>query len=90
MSIDTTNDHEVVHFDIAKSMKQTRIPLICIYDHPTDYPDKLIARLWDCDIPTHIVATADTLEALHEKIPSNMVRMNRDTQDHPCVMEVWI
>jgi hypothetical protein len=90
MSIDTTKDHEVNKFDIGKAMKQTRIPLICIYDHPKDYPDKFIARLWDCDIPTNIMATADTLEELRAKIPSTMVRMNRDAQDDPCVVEVWI
>lgn len=90
MSTDTMNDHEVNSFDIEKSMKQARIPLICVYDHPKDYPDKFIARLWDCDIPTHIIATADTLEELREKIPSTMVKLNRDSQDDPCIVEVWI
>jgi hypothetical protein len=65
MSIDTTKDHEVNKFDIGKAMKQTRIPLICIYDHPKDYPDKFIARLWDCDIPTNIMATADLASLGH-------------------------
>ena len=90
MSTDRANDHEVNHFDIEKSMKQARIPLICVYDHPTDYPDKFIARLWDCNVPTHIMATADTLEELREKIPNTMVRMDRHPQDDPCVVEVWI
>ena len=71
-------------------MKQARIPLICVYDHPTDYPDKFIARLWDCNIPTRIMVTADTLEELREKIPNTMVRMDRHPQDDPCVVEVWI
>ena len=87
---DRANDREVEQFDYEKSAKQARIPLICIYDHPTDYPDKFIARLWDCDIPTNIMATADTLEELRAKIPSTMVRMNRDAQDDPCIVEVWI
>lgn len=90
MSIDTTNDHEVNSFDIEKSMKQARIPLICVYDHPTDYPEKFVARLWDCNIPTRIMATADTLEEIREKIPSNMVKMDRHPKDDPCIVEVWI
>ena len=90
MSTDRANDHEVNHFDIEKSMKQARIPLICVYDHPTDYPDKFIARLWDCNVPTHIMASADTLEELREKIPSSMVRMDRLPKDDPCIVEVWI
>jgi len=89
-SIDRANDREVEQFDYEKSAKQARIPLICVYDHPTDYPDKFIARLWDCSAPTNIIATADTLEELREKIPSTMVKLNRDSQDDPCIVEVWI
>ena len=90
MSTDRANDHEVNHFDIEKSMKQARIPLICVYDHPTDYPDKFIARLWYGSVPTRIMATADTLEELRDKIPSSMVRMDRHPKDDPCIVEVWI
>jgi len=89
-SIDRANDREVEQFDYEKSAKQARIPLIFVYDHPTDYPDKFIARLWDCSAPTNIIATADTLEELREKIPSTMVKLNRDSQDDPCIVEVWI
>jgi len=85
-----STDREVNCFDIEKSMRQARIPLICVYEHPTDYPDKFIARLWDCNVPTHIMATADTLEELRDKIPSSMVRMDRHPKDDPCIVEVWI
>jgi len=71
----------VEHFDYEKSAKQARIPLICVYDHPTDYPDKFIARLWDCSTPTNIIATADTLDELRAKIPDCMVRIDR----HRCI-----
>lgn len=84
------NDREVEQFDYEKSAKQARIPLICIYDHPTDYPDKFIARLWDCSAPTNIIATADTLEELRAKIPDCMVKLDRHPKDDPCIVEVWI
>ena len=89
-SIDRANDREVEQFDYEKSAKQARIPLICIYDHPTDYPDKFIARLWDCSAPTNIIATADTLEELRAKIPDCMVKLDRHPQDDPRIVEVWI
>ena len=89
-SIDRANDREVEQFDYEKSAKQARIPLICIYDHPTDYPDKFIARLWDCSAPTNIIATADTLEELRAKIPDCMVKLDRHPQADPCIVEVWI
>ncbi len=84
------DDREVEFFDLKKAMKQTKIPLICIYDHPKDYPDKYVARLWDCNIPTHIMASADTLQDIRAKIPEGMVRLERDQRDDPVIVETWI
>ncbi len=88
--IDKTYDREVERFDIDKINKQARIPIICIYDHPTDYPEVYVARVWDATRPTHIMATATTLEALREKIPSQMIKIDRTEKDDPCIVEVWI
>lgn len=84
------DDREVEMFDLKKAMKQTIIPLICIYDHPKDYPDKYVARLWDCNKATNIIATADTLQGIRVKIPEGMVRMERDQGDDPVIVETWI
>lgn len=83
-------DREVDLFDIKRAMKQTRIPLICVYCNPKDYPSKYVARLWDCNIPTQIMATADTLEGIRAKIPDTMVRLERDQRDDPVIVETWI
>ncbi|MDR1630064.1 MAG: hypothetical protein LBS36_07630 [Oscillospiraceae bacterium] len=83
-------DREVEFFDLNKSMRQTKVPLICIYKHPKDYPDKYVARLWDRNIPTQIMATSETLEGIREKIPEGMVRLNRDATDDPVIVETWI
>ncbi len=88
--IDKDNDREVDRLDLDKIRKQARIPLVCIYDHPTDYPEAFVARVWDATRPTHIIATAATVEALREKIPSQMVRLDRQANDDPCIVEVWI
>lgn len=37
----------------GNDMSLCRIPLLyCVYDHPSDYPDKWVARAWAGDIPT--------------------------------------
>ena len=77
-------------FDYARLHKQTALPLICIYDHPADYPDSFVARVWDASKPTHLVAIADTLEDIRTTIPPNMTRIPRHAKDDPTIVEVWI
>ena len=77
-------------FDSEKLRKQTRLPLICIYDHPTDYPGHFVARVWDLNTPTRLVALSPTLEGIREHIPSGMARIPRSEHDDPHIVEVWI
>lgn len=83
-------DYEVEFFDLKRAAKLTRISLICVYFNPRDYPGKYVARLWDCDRPTQIMATADTLEGIRAKIPDTMVKLDRDHRDDPVIVETWI
>lgn len=39
-------DKVVKSFDMNSLIKITRLPLICIYNSPSDYPGKYVARLW--------------------------------------------
>lgn len=84
------DDREVEVLDLNKIKRQVRIPLICVYDHPTDYPNLYIARVWDGTNPTRIIATAETLNELRAKLPSQMLRLDRYEEDDPCIVEVWI
>lgn len=77
-------------FDYAKLHRQTALPLICIYDHPADYPDNFVARVWDINKPTRLIALADTLEDIRKTIPPSMTRMPRSEKDDPTIVEVWI
>ena len=52
-------DKVVKSFDMNSLIKITRLPLICIYNSPSDYPGKYVARLWDVDKPTNMVAIAE-------------------------------
>jgi hypothetical protein len=66
------------------------LQLWTVYENPRDYPGKFVARLFLNDEPTQIHHVAATLWQLLEMIPENLVRIPRDPQDDPCILEVWI
>ena len=78
------------HFEYGKLVKVTYFPLICIYFHPADYPEKYVARVFDLDDPTNLIAVADSLDQIEKKIPKEMWRISRSTKDDPCIVETWI
>ena len=77
-------------FDYGRISQSAAIPLICIYENPDDYPGFFVARVWDADQPTHLIAKADTLDGIRETIPPNMHRLHRRPDDDPVIVEVWI
>lgn len=85
-----SEDRVVRAFDRARLAKQTKMPLIVVYNNPEDYPNKYVARVWDVNRPTVLVAVADTLEEIREAIPQDMYNIGRTPQDDPCIVEVWI
>ena len=67
------------------------IPLLyCVYDHPSDYPEKCVVRAWLGDRPTVITYEADTLEELRALKPDSMVTIPRMPDDDPVIVECWI
>jgi len=61
-----------------------------IYKHPKDYPDKYVARKWILDEPTSEAVFANTLEEARLAIPKGLIRMERNNQDDPCIVEIWL
>lgn len=87
---ESREDRVVRKFDLARLAKQTTLPMITIYKQPEDYPNQYVARVWDVNRPTHLIALADTLEELREAIPDEMCNIGRQPQDDPCIVEVWV
>jgi len=83
-------DKVVKSFDMNSLIKITRLPLICIYNSPSDYPGKYVARLWDVDKPTNMVAIAESLEEIREAKPPEMMIVDRLPDDKPEIVETWI
>ena len=72
-------------------MAQCSLPCIVVYDHPKDFPDAFVARLFDGEQPTQVHAQADTLDALYTQLPLHgLVRIPRYKQDDPVILEAWI
>lgn len=65
-----------------------------IYDHPKDYPNHFVMRVFDvsasASTPTGDFTIADTLEEVRKAIPSECVCIARDLTDDPVVVESWI
>ena len=61
-----------------------------VYDHPKDYPNDFVVRVWNYDKPTKIVHTGKTLEDARRHIPDGLIKLDRLPQDDPCIVEVWL
>lgn len=65
-----------------------------VYQDPTDYPGKFVVRKHAAaggDVfAQELVAVGDSLEEVRAKIPTNQVRMPRNTDDDAKIIEVWI
>lgn len=89
--MDKATDRIVTRFEYGRIAKMTVLPLIVIYNHPADYPDKYVARLWDVGRPTNMAALADDYDGILEAIPTGqMVSLGRGEKDDPTIVEVWI
>ncbi len=72
-------------------ISQCSLPCIVVYDHPKDFPDAFVARLFDGEQPTEVHAQADTLEVLYTQLPlQGLARIPRYQQDDPVILEAWI
>ncbi len=77
-------------FDPARIRKTAQVPIICIYEHPSDYPDKFVARLYDLTHPTRYVVLTDTLEEARKAVPGEMFCFPRDQKDDPVIVESYL
>ena len=77
-------------FERTKIYEEAELPMIVIYENPTDFPGKFVARLWDMIWPTDLHVVKDTYEELLEEIPDFMVKIQRLPFDDPVIKEVWM
>lgn len=74
----------------TSGMKQ---PIVCVYSHPADFPEKCVARIFDGTTPTDTIITRDTVDELREDISKrfpDMLPFARCQGDYKSVVESWI
>lgn len=73
-------------------LRDLRMPIIVVYKHPEDYPDKYVARIFDITRPTDTVIVKDSLQELQRDISKGTVKgfIVRDEKDDPCIVGSWI
>jgi hypothetical protein len=71
------------------NVSRMKMPFIVIYEHPIDYSENYVARLFDINKPTNIVILSNDLQTLRNKIPKGMVKFNREKEENKTIVESY-
>ena len=78
-------------------MSATEMEMFVVYARPRDYPDKFVVRRWwigrtpgEPEADADWFRLADTLEEVRAHIPAWCVRLERDPNDEPQIVECWL
>lgn len=69
------------------------LPGIVIYDHPKDFPDSYIGRVWEFKVsrPTNVAISDTNLDAIREQLRmAGFTPFPRHPKDDPSIVEVWL
>jgi hypothetical protein len=67
------------------------LPIWVLYDHPTDWPDWYVARLFVNETRTGNMLFCRNIEPLRdEMVRRGLVPMMRAISDDPVIMETWL
>jgi hypothetical protein len=65
-----------------------------VYRDPTDYPGMWVLRGHDVtasgSAPRRDCFISDTIEAVHRALPPGLVRLDRNLEDDPKIVETWV
>ena len=66
--------------------------LYVVYDHPLDFPEWYVCRIWIGSLPSHdVLMKSKTLEAIQIELTSRgLYNLGRHAQDDQRIAEVWI
>lgn len=80
---------------MTRPTKPTTLPsgleIWTVYNSPTDYPGKFVARLFINEQPTTLVMVADALTTIRKQLSNKgFVRIPRSEGDEPQIVECWL
>lgn len=67
------------------------LPVWVIYDHPLDYPDCFVARLWVGEVATGETIASTDIEVLRDAMERmGLVKLLPMQGDDPVILETWL
>ena len=72
------------------NFKPFKMPLIIVYNSPSDYKGVFIGRLWDLDKPTNFIIICKNFNEINLQIPHYFEFMTRDNSDDKTIVGVFI
>lgn len=86
-------DYRVAYRLLEKQNEQPRrgvVPMFVVYEHPEDFPDKFVVRLFDMYKPSPYYTLSDTLEQARATLPKGLMWINRSIYDVRSLVETWV
>lgn len=71
-------------------MKEYTMPIICIYNSPSDYKGMFVARLFDVNKPTPIILMRITLDAIRNEIPESFSLVPKQAGEDANIVGTYI
>lgn len=88
------NKDKLVESMTILDFSDMKLPMVVVYDHPADYPDAYVARVWEMkgNLPTNTFIKMDTLEEIREDVQSAgfIHCIQRAAEDDPVIVEAWM
>lgn len=82
---------------VVRSMKEVdfselKMPMIVVFEKPVDFPDKYIARVFECEQPTNTLIIRDSLQECREDITAAgfLACLERTDEDALAIVETWM
>lgn len=89
----TTTSRIIAGFQYA-DFSDLDLPMIVVYEHPLDFPDSYVARVFNVSKsavqPTDMIMLGATLEDIRGGIPDGFFRMERCAMDDWQIVESWV
>lgn len=67
-----------------------QVNIITVYEHPADFRDEYIARLFWLDDATPYAIRGASLEEVRDKIPETFTLIPRVAEDDKVIVEAWL
>lgn len=74
-------------------ISELKVPFIAVYEHPEDFPNDIVARVYDTDKPTNVIIIRQTAGEVEREVKSHFPQAHyipRGPEDVPCLLGAWV